>query len=165
SALVNNNTLACISVRNRFHMHILSQNSLLDETIGKFLLVTEDDKLIADFVDVPKVLGDIFESLIGAVFFDSGNDLQVTWKVIYTLMQNEIWNLWKMFQNNWFAVCLNINQTLILNLEVSVYIKILFRLLYSLLVKMRVLEVYGFGQNRDDAKRAAAKAALQRLER
>lgn len=37
SALVNNNTLACISVRNKFHMHILSQNALLDETIAKFV--------------------------------------------------------------------------------------------------------------------------------
>jgi endoribonuclease Dicer len=78
SALVNNVTLACICVRNRFHLHILAQNALLAETISKFcrfqennkhkitdqvdLLIIEEDVSgvkMADYVDVPKVLGDV----------------------------------------------------------------------------------------------------------
>lgn len=106
SALVNNNTLACITVRKRIHLHILYQNAALKETIDKFveyqrknhnritdqvdLLLTEEDKLLADFIDVPKVLGDVFESIIGAIFFDSGNDSHLTWQVIYRLMREEI---------------------------------------------------------------------------
>lgn len=37
SALVNNNTLACITVRNSIHLFILTQNSTLQETINKFV--------------------------------------------------------------------------------------------------------------------------------
>lgn len=45
---------------------------------------------IAEHVDVPKVLGDVFESLAGAVFLDTGMNLQKTWKVFHALMWNEI---------------------------------------------------------------------------
>lgn len=95
SALVNNVTLACITVRNQFHLHILSQNLQLSEHIEKFvdfqikvkhevtehvdLLMEEKDVIcnMAEYVDVPKALGDIFEAIIAAVFLDSGNDLMV----------------------------------------------------------------------------------------
>lgn len=32
---------------------------------------------MADYVDVPKTLGDVFEALIGGIFLDCGNDLEV----------------------------------------------------------------------------------------
>eukprot|EP00092_Neocalanus_flemingeri_P094328 GFUD01119932.1.p1 GENE.GFUD01119932.1~~GFUD01119932.1.p1 ORF type:complete len:115 (+),score=30.50 GFUD01119932.1:3-347(+) len=32
-------------------------------------------------VEVPKVLGDVFESLIGAVYIDSGHDLTKVWEI------------------------------------------------------------------------------------
>jgi dsRNA-specific ribonuclease len=41
-------------------------------------------------IDVPKVLGDIFESLIGAIFLDSGKDFAKTWQIVYQLMKREI---------------------------------------------------------------------------
>jgi len=41
-------------------------------------------------VEVPKVLGDIFEALAGAIFIDSERSLDTVWKVFYRLMQNEI---------------------------------------------------------------------------
>lgn len=96
SALVNNVTLACLTVRNNFHLHMLSQNILLTENIEKFvefqnkqnhqvtehveLLMEEIDVIcrMAEYVDVPKALGDIFEAIIGAVFLDSGSDLLVS---------------------------------------------------------------------------------------
>lgn len=107
SSLVNNVTLACIIVRNGLHKFLLSENCLLSEAIKKFvdfqaskdnrivldqiiLLDTEDDTKAAESVDVPKVIGDIFESLIGAIFLDSGLDLAKTWDVIYGLMKSEI---------------------------------------------------------------------------
>lgn len=34
-----------------------------------------------ELVEVPKVLGDLLESLLGAVFLDSGHDLAVVWEV------------------------------------------------------------------------------------
>lgn len=96
SALVNNVTLACLAVRNDFHRYMLSQNQTLGEHITKFvdfqikqnhevtehveILREEQDVLcgMAECVDVPKALGDIFEALIGAIFLDSGNDLLVS---------------------------------------------------------------------------------------
>lgn len=106
SALVNNTTLACIIVRNGIHKFLKSENCLLSEAIKKFvtfqtlqnhrvtdeiiLLNTEAETSSAEAVDVPKVLGDIFESIIGAVFLDSNLCFTTTWRVIYNLMKNEI---------------------------------------------------------------------------
>lgn len=43
-----------------------------------------------------QVLGDIFESLAGAVFLDSGMNLRVVWDVFYRIMWKEI----NEFRNN-----------------------------------------------------------------
>lgn len=95
SALVNNVTLACLCVRYNIHLYILSQNASLTEFIGHFvdfqvkykheisdhveLLMEEKDVAckMADYVEVPKTLGDVVEALIGAIFLDSGNNLEV----------------------------------------------------------------------------------------
>lgn len=45
---------------------------------------------IAEHVEVPKVLGDLFEALIGAVFLDTNMDLNKTWDVVQKLMWYEI---------------------------------------------------------------------------
>lgn len=95
SALVNNVTLACLCVQYNIHVHILYQNVQLSEAIGRFvdfqqkhendvidhveLLFEEADveAKMADYTDVPKTLGDVFEAIIGGIFLDSGNDLEV----------------------------------------------------------------------------------------
>lgn len=95
SALVNNVTLACLCVRYNIHVHILYQNVQLNEAIARFvdfqnthdnqitdhveLLMEESDveAKLADYTDVPKTLGDVFEAIIGGIFLDSGNDLEV----------------------------------------------------------------------------------------
>lgn len=41
-------------------------------------------------MEVPKVLGDVFEALAGAIFIDSDRSLDAVWKVFYRLMQHEI---------------------------------------------------------------------------
>lgn len=45
---------------------------------------------MAEVIQAPKVLSDIFESLIGAVYLDSGKDLSKVWDVIYRLMHEQI---------------------------------------------------------------------------
>lgn len=95
SALVNNATLACLCVRYNIHVHILYQNALLNEAIRRFvdfqqkenhqisdhveLLMQESDVdcNMAEDTDIPKALGDVFESIIGGIFLDSGKDLEV----------------------------------------------------------------------------------------
>jgi endoribonuclease Dicer len=54
------------------------------------LLLEEQEVHMAEAVQVPKVLGDIFESLAGAIYLDSGLDLQEVWRVYYRLMRREI---------------------------------------------------------------------------
>lgn len=51
----------------------------------------------AEDVEVPKVLGDVFESVAGAIYLDSKMSLNSVWKVYYNMMKKEI--------GNWF-VCL-----------------------------------------------------------
>lgn len=41
-------------------------------------------------MEVPKILGDIFESIAGAIFVDSGFSLDVTWSVFYRLLKPQI---------------------------------------------------------------------------
>ncbi len=41
-------------------------------------------------IEVPKALGDIFESVAGAIYLDSGCSLDVVWKVFYVLMQEQL---------------------------------------------------------------------------
>ncbi|KAJ3665477.1 hypothetical protein Zmor_000970 [Zophobas morio] len=106
SALVNNNTFASLVVRCGFHKFLLMINSKLQTHIDKFadylanrnyviddevlILLEEEDLKIAEHVDVPKVLGDIFEALAGAVYLDSNRDLKTVWKVFYRIMWKEI---------------------------------------------------------------------------
>lgn len=54
------------------------------------ILISDDDVKIAEEVEIPKVLGDIFESIAGAIFLDSGNDLKEVWRVYYNIMKEEI---------------------------------------------------------------------------
>ena len=41
---------------------------------------------------MPKALGDVFESVAGAIYLDSGMSLNAVWKVYYGMMKNEIGN-------------------------------------------------------------------------
>lgn len=183
SALVNNITLACILVRHGLHLYILSESASLTDTVSKFVAFQENHKheitdqtsllseesergghgQMAEFVDVPKALGDVFESLIGAIFLDSNNDLEATWRVIYGLMHREIATfsvdtpiqiVRRLYE--WKPPCYPKFSRAIVDDEV-VLVKLRYR------IRNAEHEAYGFGQNKDDAKRAAAKAAIQKL--
>ena len=53
-------------------------------TADPFIIVSEQDE---EGIEAPKVLGDIFESVAGAVFLDSGMDFTKVWGVYYRMMQ------------------------------------------------------------------------------
>jgi len=50
----------------------------------------------AEDIEVPKALGDVFESVAGAIFLDSGMSLDAVWGVYHRIMKDEIgkhiWN-------------------------------------------------------------------------
>ena len=41
-------------------------------------------------IEAPKPLGDVFESVAGAIFVDSGLDVQTVWKVCYRMLEKHI---------------------------------------------------------------------------
>ncbi|KAL1131763.1 hypothetical protein AAG570_011376 [Ranatra chinensis] len=101
SALVNNVTFACLIVRFGLHKFILARACTLTDIINKFVqhqesrnhvigAEEENDIQVAESIDVPKVLGDLFESLAAAVYLDSGKDLKTVWNIFYKLMAKEI---------------------------------------------------------------------------
>lgn len=46
-------------------------------------------------MEVPKALGDVFESVAGAIFLDSGMSLDAVWGVYYHMMKSEIGKIYK----------------------------------------------------------------------
>ncbi|XP_004529883.1 endoribonuclease dcr-1 [Ceratitis capitata] len=187
SALVNNITLGCVCVRHRFHLYLLAENSVLAEKIKDFAkyqethnyIVTDqvhilmEENVMAESetngttfnlsanVDVPKALGDILEALIAAVYLDS-RDLRTTWHVIYGLLEQEF---------NQFSQHVPIDAVRQLNdhkhanpkygdpvVDNDTY---MVKCQFTCLDKS--MEVNGFGSNGKQAKKAAAKHALQIL--
>ena len=53
-------------------------------------------------IEIPKALGDIFESVAGAIYLDSGMSLDVVWRVYYRMMKPQIGtlsNTWILFED------------------------------------------------------------------
>lgn len=107
SALVNNTIFASLAVRNGFHKYFKHLSPGLNEVMEKFIKLQEDsahnyveelylvvetlgDSEEVEDVEVPKALGDVFESVAGAIFLDSSMSLDAVWKVYYQMMRSEI---------------------------------------------------------------------------
>uniref|UniRef100_A0A1I8JBS0 RNase III domain-containing protein n=1 Tax=Macrostomum lignano TaxID=282301 RepID=A0A1I8JBS0_9PLAT len=105
SALVNNDIFGALAVKWGFHKYFRCVSPALHSLIDQFVQFQKDDKADnldfvtseeADFddrpedVEIPKCLGDIFESVAGAVFLDSGMSLDTVWRVFYPLMKERI---------------------------------------------------------------------------
>ncbi|KAH8316364.1 hypothetical protein KR067_005872 [Drosophila pandora] len=122
---------------------------------------TKGDYNMSQNVDVPKALGDVLEALIAAVYLDC-RDLHLTWQVIYNLFKPEI----KEFTRN-----VPINPIRQLNehkLASPIYSgpcieqgMVMVSCQFTCMEKS--IKVYGFGSNKQQAKLAAAKHALQKL--
>lgn len=97
SALVNNTIFASLAVRHGFHKYFRHLSPGLNEVIDRFVriqhenghsiseefyLLSEEECDEAEDVEVPKSLGDVFESVAGAIFLDSNMSLDTVWKVI-----------------------------------------------------------------------------------
>ena len=53
-------------------------------------MVEDGDEEEVEELDPPKVLGDLLESLAGAIFLDSGMNLETVWRVFKPLFQSKI---------------------------------------------------------------------------
>ncbi|KRZ54679.1 Endoribonuclease dcr-1, partial [Trichinella nativa] len=114
SALVNNVFFASMAVLNHFQKYFLYFNAELLTVNERFVLTMrglkesvnfhnelymmeeeqdDDEKETGEFaehVEVPKPLGDIFESVAGAIFLDSHCSLATVWQVYYNMLAEEI---------------------------------------------------------------------------
>jgi len=55
-----------------------------------FTSLHEEDVCDFEEIEVPKALGDVFESVAGAIFLDNGLSLDGVWKVYYKMLKPEI---------------------------------------------------------------------------
>ncbi|KAL9694828.1 hypothetical protein quinque_014113 [Culex quinquefasciatus] len=105
SALVNNTIFASLAVRHDFHKYFRHLSPGLNDVIDRFVriqqdnghsiseeyyLISEDECDEAEDVEVPKALGDVFESVAGAIFLDSNMSLDAVWRVYRGMMGPEI---------------------------------------------------------------------------
>uniref|UniRef100_A0A7E4VHB7 RNase III domain-containing protein n=1 Tax=Panagrellus redivivus TaxID=6233 RepID=A0A7E4VHB7_PANRE len=99
SALVNNIFFASLAVRNGFHEFLIHNLPLLRQQIVTFvtLLLNGNDfnnnffvasnQYAGAVIEAPRVLADIFEVLAGAIYLDSGMDLETVWRVFFYILQ------------------------------------------------------------------------------
>ncbi|XP_043263545.1 endoribonuclease Dcr-1 [Colletes gigas] len=105
SALVNNTIFASLAVRCGFHKYFRHLSPGLSAVINRFVriqeenghsiseeyyLIGEEECEDVEDVEVPKALGDVFESLAGAIYLDSCMSLDAVWSVYYAIMKTEI---------------------------------------------------------------------------
>ncbi|XP_045154133.1 endoribonuclease Dicer-like [Echinops telfairi] len=103
SALVNNTVFASLAVKYDFHKYFQAASPTLVDVIHGFvqfqleenwpqgmdseLRRLQEDQEKEEGIQVPKAMGDIFESLAGAIYMDSGMSLETVWKVYYPMMR------------------------------------------------------------------------------
>ena len=89
-----NSTQAAIAVRKlALHKYLLANNIQLSMEISKEDAILSNvayaDLIVDDWkLDPPKVLGDVFESVIGAVLVDSNFDYDVAAQVVKNMMED-----------------------------------------------------------------------------
>jgi len=103
SALVNNSFFASIAVKFNFHKYLKYLSFDLFRVIDYFEKKYTDNEVetvknclnnenLSDLeeVEVPKALGDIFESVAGAICLDNGLSLDGVWSIYYRMLKPEI---------------------------------------------------------------------------
>uniref|UniRef100_J3N3J6 Uncharacterized protein n=1 Tax=Oryza brachyantha TaxID=4533 RepID=J3N3J6_ORYBR len=92
SALVSNENFAQAVVRNNIHNHLQHGSGILLEQITEYVRSNlecqrkENEFLQHATCKVPKVLGDIMESIAGAVFIDTDFNVDMVWEIFEPLL-------------------------------------------------------------------------------
>ncbi|XP_073146735.1 endoribonuclease Dicer homolog 3 [Henckelia pumila] len=88
SASVNNNNFAFAAVRHNLHPHLLHQSECLRDQISSFVKSVSgmSSKTLTPENIAPKALGDLVESIVGAILIDSKLDLDEVWKAVEPLL-------------------------------------------------------------------------------
>lgn len=88
SASVNNNNFAFVAVRHNLHPHLLHRSECLRDQISSFVKSVSGTSSMTLTPEnlAPKALGDLVESIVGAILIDSKLDLNEVWKVVEPLL-------------------------------------------------------------------------------
>lgn len=108
--LSSTSTLAYLSVRHNLHKYLLLNSSSLLDAVDRFVKcqkdclqpITDEVQLLLEEhecenvfqVEVPIVLGKLLPSLVGAVYLDSGKDLNIVWNSFKGIFLPEL-SLWR----------------------------------------------------------------------
>ncbi|GER31579.1 ribonuclease 3 family protein [Striga asiatica] len=85
---VDTEKLARVALKHDLHKLLCHNKILLSVQIKEFTnAIVEYPLHSSGLIDAPKVLADIVESLIGAIFIDSNSSLDTTWKVVKNLLE------------------------------------------------------------------------------
>ncbi|CAA3003752.1 ribonuclease 3-like protein 3 isoform X1 [Olea europaea var. sylvestris] len=88
AANVDTEKLARAAVQHNFHKYIRHGQPVLRKRIQTFIDVLPEHPLHSHgLIDAPKVLADVVESTLGAVFIDSDCSIDTTWKVANVLLK------------------------------------------------------------------------------
>lgn len=178
AALVSATARACYVVRGGLHLHMLAAQQALGEKVAAFvefqakhewrltdavlLLIEETDERMAEFVDVPSALGDLFAALMAAVWFDAGGDLEVVWRCLWSLVRVDVdglmWSVprdlvWRL--DKWPGAKPKYERAHRDGDLVMVAVQFT--------LGAELVQVQGFGRTEETAKLAAAKVALHAL--
>ncbi|KAL2346622.1 hypothetical protein Fmac_000622 [Flemingia macrophylla] len=87
SASVNNDNFAQVAVRHNLHQHLRHSSGLLMSQISEYVKVNSgSDPKSLPSNRAPKALGDLVESIAGAILIDSKLSLDKVWKAFYPLL-------------------------------------------------------------------------------
>ncbi|KAL3639558.1 Dicer-like protein 1 [Castilleja foliolosa] len=93
AAAVNNENFARVAVKHSLHIHLRHGSTSLEKQIRDFVKEVQTDLSKPGFnsfglgdCKAPKVLGDIVESIAGAIFLDRGCNTAAVWKVFQPLL-------------------------------------------------------------------------------
>ncbi|KAF5190912.1 Endoribonuclease dicer-like protein, partial [Thalictrum thalictroides] len=88
SASVNNENFAQVALKYNLHQHLIHSSGLLSEQIQEYVKFVSDARDFSSFqkVKCPKALGDLVESLAGAILIDTGLNLDNVWRIFRPLL-------------------------------------------------------------------------------
>ncbi|XP_061374875.1 endoribonuclease Dicer homolog 3a isoform X2 [Gastrolobium bilobum] len=89
SASVNNENFAKVAVRRNLHKHLLHSSGFLLNQISEYvksIFESENNTRTLPGIKAPKALGDLVESIAGAVLIDSKLSLNEVWKIFNPLL-------------------------------------------------------------------------------
>ena len=177
SALVNNNTLADLAINHNLQGHLLSQSPDLMKRIDAYVnllredfeqnhkLFNEEEMPVLEEIEVPKALGDLIESLIGAVYLDSNCDLAAVWKVVLKLYGYKMQKIIKKKPRNFITKLMELFPERVSFSKAKVLPDA--KVSREVTVKRNdhddPLTFRGIGPNKNLAKLAASKCALRNL--